>query len=307
MFTIFTIPKSFEDSHISLIQSNSFRSWKNLKDDIEILVIGNDLGVSEACSKFGVAHIVDVKTNQFGTPLLSSAFRLARKRATYNTLVYSNADIIFTQDLLDTVLKIKKTRKYLGLGQRWDLSVSKKLEYKKNWNKLKEYTKKMGNIHKPSGSDYFIFNKDSMFKIPDFAVGRVIWDNWLIYKAIKEGYKVIDTTPVNFVIHQNHDYKHIVSDKKERGKTSEARRNKEIANISLLNTFTIKESNYVLTNKGLVKNNVIVDNSKVLILNIAFFLRSLFFSKKSVTETGRSVMESLILLLRAIMIGLKII
>ena len=45
--------------------------------------------------------------------------------------------------------------------------------------------------------------------MPEFAIGRAGWDNWMIYKALKNGWHVIDATPSLMVIHQNHDYSHL--------------------------------------------------------------------------------------------------
>jgi hypothetical protein len=45
--------------------------------------------------------------------------------------------------------------------------------------------------------------------MPDFAIGRAGWDNWMIYRALQEGCPVIDATPSLMIIHQNHDYSHL--------------------------------------------------------------------------------------------------
>jgi hypothetical protein len=45
--------------------------------------------------------------------------------------------------------------------------------------------------------------------MPDFTIGRAGWDNWMIYKARKEKWTVIDCTPSVMIVHQNHDYSHL--------------------------------------------------------------------------------------------------
>ena len=45
--------------------------------------------------------------------------------------------------------------------------------------------------------------------MPDFTIGRAGWDNWMIYKARKEKWTVIDCTPSVIIVHQNHDYGHL--------------------------------------------------------------------------------------------------
>ncbi len=45
--------------------------------------------------------------------------------------------------------------------------------------------------------------------MPDFAIGRAGWDNWMIYHARQQGWPVIDGTPAVMIMHQNHDYSHL--------------------------------------------------------------------------------------------------
>lgn len=45
--------------------------------------------------------------------------------------------------------------------------------------------------------------------IPDLAIGRAGWDNWMIYEARRNGWPVVETTPTYMVIHQQHDYSHL--------------------------------------------------------------------------------------------------
>jgi hypothetical protein len=64
-------------------------------------------------------------------------------------------------------------------------------------------------LHKRTGSDYFIYPRSCFTKIPDFAVGRAGWDNWMIFHARWQHWPLIDLSPSLTVIHQNHDYGHL--------------------------------------------------------------------------------------------------
>jgi hypothetical protein len=66
-----------------------------------------------------------------------------------------------------------------------------------------------GSLHRPSGSDFFLFPPSTFQEIPPFTIGRAGWDNWMIYKARKENWPVIDCTPSLMIVHQNHDYSHL--------------------------------------------------------------------------------------------------
>ena len=68
---------------------------------------------------------------------------------------------------------------------------------------------RQGSLHRPAGSDFFLFPLSSFHEIPNFTIGRAGWDNWMIYKARKEKWTVIDCTPSVTIVHQNHDYSHL--------------------------------------------------------------------------------------------------
>jgi len=55
-------------------------------------------------------------------------------------------------------------------------------------------------------ADYFLFNKDLLPALPPFAVGRLTWDNWLLYEAKRREIPLIDASRVVLAIHQNHNY-----------------------------------------------------------------------------------------------------
>jgi hypothetical protein len=64
-------------------------------------------------------------------------------------------------------------------------------------------------MHSRGGSDYFIFPRSCFTEIPDFAIGRAGWDNWMIYEARRRGWPCVDATPSIQIIHQDHDYSHL--------------------------------------------------------------------------------------------------
>ena len=124
--TLFTIPKGFTDPHVSLIQRNALASWRALAPDVEVIVMGDDPGVAEAAGEFGATHYASVARNEFGTPLLDSAFREAAARATGELLCYMNADIILLEDFLAAARRLPQGS-YLAIGRRWDCDITSRL------------------------------------------------------------------------------------------------------------------------------------------------------------------------------------
>jgi hypothetical protein len=211
LLTLFTSPKPFTNPRIAIIQRNAIRSWVELGQEVEVILLGDEEGVAEVASELRVAHIPDVKLNSSGTPLLSSLFSLAREESGSPLLAYVNADIILFKNFLESAKQIyAASQQFLIVGQRWDLEVNSLLDFSQGWQKrLLGECEIAGKLHKPTGSDYFIFPRSCFIKMPDFAIGRAGWDNWMLYEARQRGWKVVDATQAIHIIHQNHDYSHL--------------------------------------------------------------------------------------------------
>ncbi len=211
ILTIFTAPKPFTNPHIAAIQRNALANWRELGDDAAVIVLGDEVGAAEATGQFGARHIPDVPRNREGTPLVSGLFDLARQHSDSPLLAYVNADILLLPDFIHTARTVMETqRRFLLVGQRWDLDVTAPLSFDTGWEAaLRERARKQGRLHPPAGSDYFIFPRDAFREMPDFAIGRAGWDNWMIYWARRMGWATIDATRDIFIIHQNHDYSHL--------------------------------------------------------------------------------------------------
>lgn len=219
MLTIFTVPKPFE-GHIGVIQRNAIRSWTLLEPACQIVLCGAATDVRPAAEELGVQWTADVRRNRFGTPLLDSVFRRAADLAEQSLLCYVNADVILLPDFVQAVEKVSGTfssgkrflTPFLLVGQRWDVDLPVPWDFSdRDWETpLRQHVARHGTLHRPAGSDYFVFPRDSGLEVlPAFAVGRQGWDNWMIANARRRGVHVIDATFCTTVIHQNHDYAHV--------------------------------------------------------------------------------------------------
>ncbi len=208
--TIFTAPKPFTNPQIDIIQRNAIRCWKNL-DDVEVILIGNEDGMAEISAELGVRHLPDVAHSEWGTPLVSSMFHLAREAVDSPLLMCANADMLFLPDLVTSSRTVASQQDaFLVIGQRWDLDVTHIIDFNEGWDKhLRRRVYAHGKLHLPAGSDFFIFKRTMFLDMPDFAIGRSGWDNWMIYHTLKQGLHTIDATQSITAIHQNHDYSHL--------------------------------------------------------------------------------------------------
>jgi len=275
LITLFSAPKPFTDPHIALIQRNAIKSW-TLLPDVEVILLGEETGLAEAARELGMKHISNVKCNESGTPLISSMFQLARQNSNSDLLCIINADMILMSDFLEAAKQaVKLKEKFVLLSQRWDLDLTQPIEFTEGWqNRLSSMVRRQGALHRPAGSDFFLFPKSCYIDIPNFAIGRAGWDNWMIYKARKENWSVIDCTPSVMIVHQNHDYSHLPGGKPhyEHPDTNE---NIRLAGGEANIRYTILDSNYRLTADGkLIRPKI---SYLRFMRGVELFLRSVFF------------------------------
>ncbi|MGH7682683.1 MAG: glycosyl transferase family 2, partial [Candidatus Eiseniibacteriota bacterium] len=204
MLTIFTVPKPFQ-GHIGVIQKNAIGSWRALRPECQVILCGDEAGTAETAAALGVETIPDVERNRFGTPLLSSVFAAVEAKARHDILCYVNADILLLSDFLDAARRCAAARpRFLMVGQRWDLDVTEPIAFGAGWEaELRGGVERAGSLHPPSGSDYFVYPRGALGELPEFAVGRPGWDNWMIYRARSLRWPVIDATESARIIHQN--------------------------------------------------------------------------------------------------------
>jgi hypothetical protein len=210
LITLFSAPKPFTNLHIATIQRNAIASWTQLTD-VEVILLGDEVGLGDVADDLGVQHIRDIPRSTSGAPLMDAMFALARQHGQGQLLCIINADIILFADFVETARKIAAQRqKFVMLGQRWDFDQTTLLDFTTSWaEQLRDLVHSQGSLHRPAGSDYFLFPKACYTDLPAFVIGRAGWDNWMIYKARKEGWPVIDVTPSVMIVHQNHDYSHL--------------------------------------------------------------------------------------------------
>jgi hypothetical protein len=253
MLTIFTIPKPFT-GHIGIIQRNAIISWFSLVPKCEIILFGDDPGIREIAEEFGLIHVPDIRKNQYGTPYLDDVFKKAQDIAHNNVLCYTNADIIFFNDLPDSVGK-NPSKDYLMVGERWDVDIKTPLNTsQESWTRvLFDFVRQHHTCQDFPGMDYFIFPKGQFQEFPHFLVGRRGWDNWLIYHVRKRKIPVIDATQVIHAIHQNHTYAHIPEKKGTRWEGPESDSNIRLVQNRTMYLWELADSDWLLTPDGLKK------------------------------------------------------
>lgn len=210
MLTIFSMPKTFR-GHIRTIQRNAIHSWTLLSPKPEIILFGTDAGTQEIAEEFGARHIPNVAVNEYGTPLLNDLFRRAEREARSNVICYVNADILLLSQFgLAVEQATRGASQFLLVSKRINLDVAEPIAFEAGWEAfVLERAAKAGVPGDHTSIDVLVFCRGLYPYIPDFALGRLWFDQWLIKAALQSGATVVDLSKVAPVIHQNHDYNHV--------------------------------------------------------------------------------------------------
>jgi hypothetical protein len=261
-----------------MIQRNAIRSWTMLSD-VEVILLGEEEGLAQAAKELGVKHFPNVASNNSGTPLIMSMFEIARdasRRSNSDLLCIINTDMILMSDFVEAAKQVVKLKdKFVLLSQRWDYDVTTSLDFAEGWElRLGESVRKQNQLHRPAGSDFFLFPKSCYTDIPNFTIGRAGWDNWMIYKARQEKWPVIDCTPSMMIVHQNHDYSHLPGGKSHYGHP-DTTENIRLAGGHAAIRYTILDSTHQLLQGGnLVRPKM---TQPRLMRTIELILRKIFF------------------------------
>lgn len=257
-----------------MIQRNAIKSW-TLLPDVEVILLGEETGLAEAAKELGVKHIPHVERNPNGVPLISSMFKLARENSNSELLCIINADMVLMPDFVENAKQAVKLKdQFVLLSQRWDYDITSPINFAEGWQpRLREDVRKQNQLHRPAGSDFFLFPKSCYADIPNFSIGRAGWDNWMIYKARKENCAVIDCTPSLMIVHQNHDYAHLPGGKShyDHPDTNE---NIRLAGGQANIRYTILDSTHQLVDGKLTRPKM---TSLRFTRRLELFLRALFF------------------------------
>lgn len=247
MITLFAIPKPFVGD-TAVIQRNALESWARLGPEVEILLLGADEGVEAAAAGVGARHVAEVETTGYGTPLLSSAFALAREASTRRLLACVNADVMLLPDFVEAIRRIRLSR-FLCVGRRWNVDLAAPFDFGEGYEQRLRRVVRSGELALADAIDYFVLDREGpLTELPPFAVGRPGWDNWMIYRARELRIPVIDATRAITAIHPRHAYEHVPEGTGPLWYGPEADANFEL--IKGLERFQTRHATHVLTRIG---------------------------------------------------------
>eukprot|EP00759_Apiculatamorpha_spiralis_P004777 PhF_6_TR12897/c0_g1_i1/m.20306 len=139
-----------------------------------------------------------------------------------SVVVYTNSDILYTRSLVETIHAVaefynaKSTtdhprwKGFMIIGQRTNIDVPKEFRIQGDWESQLRSWELSGETFESDAEDYFVVSRGlfDWHTVPDFVVGGVAFDNWLVNKANVMGNHdmamVVDGTKTITAIHQNH-------------------------------------------------------------------------------------------------------
>ena len=123
MITIFSIPKPFK-GHIATIQRNAVNSWTRLQPKCQVILFGDEDGTGQVAKEFGVQFAPEVKTNDYGTPLINDMFDKAAHVGESDLFCFVNGDIVLGSDFVQAVTSVQRAKsRFLMIGECWNLEL----------------------------------------------------------------------------------------------------------------------------------------------------------------------------------------
>ena len=256
MLTLFSTCKPFH-GHNGVIQRNALKSWTLLHPDVEIILFGDDEGAAGVARELGIRHELHTEKNEFGLKRLDYMFSRAQAISKHNLLCYINCDIILTADFYCALERVKAAhREFLMVGRRWDTDIVEPIDFSApDWAAEVRRRAVTGNRQRDAWYiDYFSFSRDLFGSdMPPLVVGRVYWDNWLIWKALDSKKAVVDASGAVIAIHQNHEYQYHPQGKEGVWGDEQAQRNFALAG-GFAHLRNIDSATFRLTATGIDRN-----------------------------------------------------
>ncbi|XP_052769803.1 uncharacterized protein LOC128209687 [Mya arenaria] len=192
------------------INNKTLHNWKMLPN-VNVVVFSDSEEVKYVCNKVGV-HVLKVTDAATGVPVLPSMFLDAKKQFSSTFYAYANGDLLFSDNLINTLKTIscnlptlyQKTKGLLIVGRRRNIPATVITDHSAiSWSELYFLSKKYEKLFQTDAEDYFI--SDEAYPWENFqpvVVGRRGYDNWVVAYSRYLNITVIDASESVLCLHQ---------------------------------------------------------------------------------------------------------
>jgi ADP-heptose:LPS heptosyltransferase len=230
MISFFTSLKPFRGT-TAIQQRNALRSWHHAVPGSEVIVFDAVAGAEDLITEIDATYRPNVACNEYGTPLISAMFAEAQQIARHVVLCYINGDIILLPDFGAAIARLSRWKTFAAVGRRSDLDWAEPVDFARaGWDEMmRARVRAQGRRHDAVAMDFFAFRRGAVGALPEFAIGRPAWDNYLIKHLLSLHIPIVDLSPVVVPIHQNHNYAHVRGGGGAGWEGPEADRNRRLA------------------------------------------------------------------------------
>lgn len=198
-------------------QQRVFECWAKLPT-LSTLIFTRDLQVSESAERHHLQATASFALHpHFMQPTYKDLFDRAYQLGGMDVVVYTNGDILYTRDLLETITAVHRHAanaqrpplKFMVVGQRINFDLPEPtFAFGPNWEEQIRAMAKKGELFQANAQDYFVVSAALWREmvVPDFVIGGTAFDNWFTGRAIDRGYFVVDGTATITALHLNHGH-----------------------------------------------------------------------------------------------------
>lgn len=208
LFTTFAAHSHINDTEKYIVHNNTFRNWASLKPRVYLILFSNDSEVRLMAKKSNWDIVVPVNESSSSPPVLKDLFKFATSSFNTPWYGYANGDILFTDDLINTIGNIHETigssQRVLITGRRTNVENITKDMNVTEFATLRKFAEANGKLYKTDAEDYFVTSQPFPWnETAPVVVGRPAYDNWIVGHA-RCGLKsiVIDATETVLAVHQ---------------------------------------------------------------------------------------------------------
>ncbi|KAL3848578.1 hypothetical protein ACJMK2_019428 [Sinanodonta woodiana] len=204
ILTLFTSWLHRQDKYV--VQNRTVQNWRFFWPHIRPVLFTNDTELGDICRRQGWSILPLTHTAIDGVPVVKYMYLDAMRHFNSTFYGFANADILFNDGLVNTLLTIRKfTDIYrdpvliTGLRTNFNYKIPCNATDMKNISKVSE----KGKLANPMSADYFITTRDYPWgKMEEIVIGRNQVDNWIIRFSQLEKIHVINSTPTVTALHQ---------------------------------------------------------------------------------------------------------
>jgi hypothetical protein len=213
---LLAMPRPFEaDPSVAERQQVAIDSWLALQPSPILLLISSSPGIRARYGSDSSVVILDeslIPSNEHGTPYVNAILRLGQLLSPCLDVMYINSDIVLVNGMTEAVALTRATfgNHYLMIGRRCNVDIPLPVsQVPPSVARRPDGSIDLArdcHLDSPEAIDYFLFAKDVYPRFPDFLLGRMAWDNWLVASAMIADTAVVDASSLVTAVHLRHDH-----------------------------------------------------------------------------------------------------